>query len=172
MRTRILFIVLLTNFFMLNLFAADKVDFSGEWAFNEEKSVLDENGTRFLPSIIKVTQKGNDITIEKTYQREYEDDFIIEEKLTLDGKECESEIWNSPRISTANWSEKGDTLTIATKISFERDGQTSEMVLNEAWILQEKDHGLSIKHFSSSSWGERKITMIFEKKEVQKESKE
>ncbi|MBN2410771.1 hypothetical protein JXQ31_03695 [candidate division KSB1 bacterium] len=173
MRSQMLFIVFLTGLLLLDVFAGDQLDFSGEWVLNENKSMLDENGTNFLPSKLMVTQKGNDITIVKTFQREYEDDFVIEEKLTLDGKECKSEFWNSPRTTTATWSAKGDTLTIASKIFFEGGGQSSEMILNEAWSI--KDRNLSIKHFSSSSWGERKITIIFDKQKTQagpkKESK-
>jgi hypothetical protein len=118
---------------------------------------------------MKVTQKDNDIAIQRTYQREYEDDVVIEETLTMVGKECESEFWNSPRITTARWSEKGDVLTVVSKITFNRDGQTSELNIEEDWSLQEKGKILSIKHVSSSEWGERDITMVFVKKDVNTE---
>lgn len=142
----------------------EKVDFSGEWIFNEEKSVLDNWVVSFLPYKLKITQKENDLTIQSTYILEYADDRITEEKLTLDGKECELEFMNLPRIKTANWSENEDTLIIESKVTFNRGGQTSEMVVKEAWSLQEQGNILSIKQFSTSFWGKRDITLIFDKR--------
>ncbi len=143
---------------------SSEVNFSGEWIFNEEKSILDRWGVSFLPYKMEIIQKENDLTIHNTFIVEYADDRVIEQKLTLDGKECMSEFRNSPRIMTANWSENGDTLIIESKITFNRGGQTPEMVINEAWTLLEQGKILSIKQFSTSFWGERNITLIFDKK--------
>ncbi len=141
----------------------DKVNFSGEWVFNEEKSVLDNWGVSFLPYKLKITQKENDLTIQNTFILEYADDRVTEEKLKLDGKECESEFMNYPRIKTANWSQNGDTLIIESKVTFDRGGQTSEMVVIEAWDIQDQGKILSIKQLSTSFWGKRDITLIFDK---------
>jgi mannan endo-1,4-beta-mannosidase len=143
---------------------SSEVNFSGEWIFNEEKSILDRWGVSFLPYKMEIIQKENDLTIHNTFIVEYADDRVIEQKLTLDGKECISEFRNSPRIMTANWSENGDTLIIESKITFNRGGQTPEMVINEAWTLLEQGKILAIKQFSTSFWGKRNITLIFEKK--------
>jgi len=143
---------------------SSEVNFSGEWIFNEEKSILDRWGVSFLPYKMEIIQKENDLTIHNTFIVEYADDRVIEQKLTLDGKECISEFRSSPRIMTANWSENGDTLIIESKITFNRGGQTPEMVINEAWTLLEQGKILAIKQFSTSFWGKRNITLIFEKK--------
>jgi len=169
MNQRFIFILFAACLAASALTAGDKMNFSGDWAFSETKSTLDEMGTRFIPTVMKLTQQDNDLVIQRTYQREYEDDFVLEESVTLDGEECHSEFWNSPRVSTANWSEKGDTLIIDTKITFEREGQTSEMNIREAWSLKEEGKMLTIEHFSSSDWGEREIIMVFDKKEAQPE---
>jgi hypothetical protein len=166
MNPRVLFLALLLISALSTCFAGDKPDFSGEWTFNESKSTLDENGTMFLQTAMVVTQAGNDLTIQKTFPDPNGDNFVMEDKLTLDGKECKSEFFNSPRTATANWSAKGDTLLIVTKIVFDQEGTKSEMTINEAWSLKDAGKGLAIKHFSSSSWGQRKITMVFDKKEA------
>jgi len=140
-----------------------RTGFSGEWTFDEEKSVLDNMGVSSLPFKLGIIQKDNDLIIQRTIVLEYADDKITEEKLTVDGKENKSEFWNSPRFITANWSEKGDTLILKSKVVFNRGGQTSEMVVNEAWYLQEQGSVLAIRQFSSSFWGERKITLIFDR---------
>lgn len=75
-----------------------------------------------------------------------------------------SEFRDSLRITTATWSENGDTLIIESKVTFNSGGQTTEMVINEAWILLQGGSILSIKQFSTSFWGERNITLIYDKK--------
>jgi hypothetical protein len=163
--------LLLASFAAVRLAAGDPVSFSGEWILNQSKRVLDENGTQFLTVKMTLIQAGNDLTVQKSFNNEFQGDFVGEEKLTLDGKECKSEFWNSPRTSTANWSLKGDTLTIATTIVFERDGQKSEMLMKEALSLKDDGKTLSVQHFSSSTWGERKTTMVFDRKEAQADEK-
>jgi hypothetical protein len=78
-------------------------------------------------------------------------------------------MWNSPRVTTANWSGAGDTLKIVTIITFERDGQTSVMDLDEEWSLIENGAVLSVKHSSASDWGERNITMVYTRVEKKEE---
>jgi len=161
-----LVVLVLTFVLAVTLSAGDKADFSGSWAFSEEKSTLDDMGTRFVQTKMKVTQGDNEMTVTKTFVGMNGEDVEGEEKLTLDGKENKSEIWGgSPRVSTATWNENGDTLNIATTITFERDGQTSTMDADEAWSLGEDGKTLSLKHSSSSDWGERNITMVFTKME-------
>jgi hypothetical protein len=47
--------------------------------------------------------------------------------------------------------------------TFNRGGQTTEMLTKETWSLRERGRVLSIQQSSNSFRGERKITMIFEK---------
>lgn len=141
-----------------------KLDFSGEWVFNEETSLLDNFGVNNIPSKIKIMQKDNELTIQRTFILEYTDDKIIDDTLMLDGKEYKSEMWNFPRIVKARWSKKDDTLIIESKVFLTMGNQASEMVVNEYWTLQDHRTILSMKQLSSSPWGKRKITMIFDKK--------
>lgn len=148
----------------LNLKEKQPHDFSGKWIFNEEKSILDNYGASQIPYKLNVIQKGNNITIERTRILEYADDEITKEKMTLDGKEYESEFWNSSRITTANWSKNGKTLIFESKIEFNMGGKATEMVSNEIWSLMEYGEILSIKQSSTSPWGKRKTTMIYDKR--------
>jgi hypothetical protein len=138
-------------------------DFSGEWIFNEDKSVLDNWGPSFLPYKLEINQNGNDLNIKSTFIKEFEDNRIEEENLTLDGKECKLEFQNSPRIKTANWSEKSDSLIIVSKTTMHRGGQPMEIVSTETWTLQENGKTLSIHQYSKTFWGERTTTLIFDK---------
>ncbi|NQT24699.1 hypothetical protein HQ585_05040 [candidate division KSB1 bacterium] len=162
MRSRTSLIVALSIILTAGVIAGEKADYSGIWILNEDKCELDDMGTQFLPFEVEIAQKDNAITIQKVYEGEYED-MVMEEILTLDGKECKSEFWNSPRVTTAAYSEDGKQLTIASKITFDRDGEESIMTLKEVISLDEEGKVLKIKHNSSSDWGERFITMILDK---------
>ena len=150
-------------------YAGEKANFTGQWTLNQEKSKFDDMGPAFLPATMVVAQIDNELTVQKTFKSDFADDFTAEEKMTLDGQECKSEFWNSPRITTALWTENGDTLTIDSKTKFDMDGETSEMILKEKWTLAEEGNLLLIKHFSSSNFGERKITIAYSKMEAKKD---
>ncbi len=143
--------------------AGNKIDFSGRWVFNEDKSVLDNWGAGNLPGTMKITQQENKLTIQKTFTVEYADDRVEDEELTLDGQEYRSEMWNSPQIKTAKWSVQQDTLLIASKVTFNRGGRTMEMTSDENWYLQDRGQMLMIKQSSSSFWGKRNIIMVYDK---------
>lgn len=167
MNSRLIFIIT-TALLVTTLFAGEKINLSGEWAFNESKSTLDQMGAQFIQSKMTVTQTDSDLTIQQTYQSPDQGDMTVEQKVTLDGKEYKSEFWNSPRVSTANWSESGDALTITSVITFERDGQTSVLDIKEIWSLAADGKELQIKHSSSSDWGDRNVTLLFDKVEEKK----
>jgi mannan endo-1,4-beta-mannosidase len=140
-----------------------KIDFSGEWVFNQESSRVDSFGAGNIPYKMIITQKGNELAVQKTLILEYADDRITNDTVVVDGKEYRSEVRSFPHITKTRWSEKNDTLIVESKIILNREGQASEMISNEYWTLQ--DHGaiLSVKQFSSSPWGERKITILYDR---------
>jgi mannan endo-1,4-beta-mannosidase len=138
--------------------------FSGDWLFNEDKSVLNNNGPGFLPYKLAIRHTENKMKIKRTFFVEYGDDRISEEILPLDGREVKSEFWNSPRITKANLLTSGDTLVIKSTVTFTRGDQTFEMVSEEVWNLLEQGSILSIQQSSTTFRGEREITMIFEKR--------
>lgn len=164
MRRNILFFALLL--LATNLRADEgKVNFSGEWVFNEAKSELGEGRWR-QPVSMTIKQEGNDLKITRTALGRNGDEVTDSESLTLDGKEHKSEIRNSSRTSTANWSKAGDTLTISSKIIFSRNGNEFEMTTVESWSLQDDGQVLTIAQTSQTPRGERKRTMVYTKKKA------
>jgi mannan endo-1,4-beta-mannosidase len=137
--------------------------FSGEWVFNEDKSILDNFGVGNTPYKLNITQKDGALQIMRSIIVEWGDDRVTEDTLKLDGEEMKSEFWNSPRITTANWTDEGDTLVVESKITFTRGGRTSEMVITEYWSVHDFCKTLAIKQSSVSSRGKRENTMIYEK---------
>jgi mannan endo-1,4-beta-mannosidase len=143
--------------------SSSKIDFSGEWVLNEEKSSLDNMGVSGLPYKLIIAQKDNDLSIKKTFIVEFVENKITDENLTLDGKEIKTEIFNSPGTKSANWNTGNDTLSIESKASFNRDGKPVQMIVNEKWSSLEHGNHLQINQYSSSFWGERKATLVFDK---------
>ncbi|OFY59257.1 MAG: hypothetical protein A2Y87_01485 [Bacteroidetes bacterium RBG_13_46_8] len=136
----------------------EPADFSGEWIINEEKSDFGIWGASNLPYKMMVVQSLDTLYVKRTVLLEYADDRITEERLTLDGKECQSEFRNLLRVTTAQFREGGDTLVIHSNVT---TGQTFEIVSKETWTTQEQGAILSIQQTSSSYWGERNIKMVF-----------
>ncbi|TMI74368.1 MAG: hypothetical protein E6H09_05495 [Bacteroidetes bacterium] len=141
----------------------DHVSFTGDWKLNEGKSELGDFGARFAATAIKIDQKADAITIARTRPgRNGGDPTTTSVTLTFDGKETETTgFGNSKTKSTAKWSDDGQTFTINSTTSFERDGQTSEFKGTETWTL--KDGALSIVSVNSSPRGETTIKAVYDK---------
>jgi len=139
------------------------VDFSGVWKFNEEKSRLDDSGGANTPYKLEVRQEENRLVTSKSYIVEWGDDRVTEETLNLDGSETHSTFWNSPRVTTAAWSEAKTGLTIASTTTFTRGGQTSKFSSTEKWTLEKRGTVLSIERNATTTRGERTATLIYER---------
>lgn len=117
---------------------------------------------RMTPSVLKITQSGNDLTVDRIVKVEYQDDRVTTDKLTLDGKVCELPgFGDSIRKMTATWSADGTALTITSNSAFERNGNKFEMNTTEVWTL--KDGALTINSTSTTPRGERKTVLAYDK---------
>jgi hypothetical protein len=140
----------------------DKVNFSGNWALNEAKSEL---GGRPAAKTIKVEQKDNAITITRTSTNPNGgDDLTTTESLGFDGKEVQSTgFGNSTRKSTLTWAADGQSLTINSNTTMERNGQTFEFSAKQTWSLIDGGKSISIVTVSSSSRGESTTKAVYDK---------
>lgn len=139
-------------------------NFSGRWILNEAKGDLGNGGISNLPYKLYIYFNPKGIIIQKRVIKEFEDDQISIERYSLDGREVKSTFWNSPRITSAGWSNQGDTLLIKSKATLTRDGQVGEMISNESCSLSEDGQSLQIFQYSNSPWwGEKKNTIVYDK---------
>jgi hypothetical protein len=141
---------------------AKKPDFSGKWTLNEGKSKLDDGPAWGLVTRMTIEQKGNNLTAERVSRNRDGEELTSTDKLTLDGKDCNNSAEGRTRISKAAWSEDGNSLTVKTHMSVNRDGQTWEMDMTEVYILKEKNT-LEVQYTSVSQRGERQRTLVYEK---------
>ncbi len=162
---RVLTIAFFISFFLIPmvLYAqGGKVNFSGEWSFNESKSDMGEG--RFQTSMkLTIKQEGNNLTIERLQTGRDGQERKSTQELTLDGKESEYNAGRGTRKSTVTWSDDGKTLTIKSKMVFDRNGETMEMKSVEQWKQSNGGKILSIDSSSSTPRGERKATMVYDK---------
>jgi len=150
-------ILLLATFIVTVSMNAQKPDFSGSWKLNSSLSKLNAEWT-MAPSLIIIEQKGNDMKIEKHSSFNGEE-FTINDKFTLDGKECINTGWqDSEKKSTAVWSEDNNSLTISTKLIM---GDGGEMSIKEVYKMENKNMSISTK--ASSSYGDIEETIVYDK---------
>jgi hypothetical protein len=148
-----------------------KANFAGKWALNAEKSQMGQppqgggggGGPRMGGGDFTATQDANLLTVERTRTGQDGQAVNTTAKYTLDGKVSVNTTGRGESKSTATWSADGKSLTIVTTRSFERDGQTTEMKTTEVWSLTNPTT-LSIVSTMTTPNGERKTTMVYDKK--------
>lgn len=151
-------VVLLAALFISVLVSAQGVDFSGSWKLNSSKSKLGDQFS-MAPKEIIVVQKGNDLSLEK--HSEFQDQqFTINDKFTLDGKECTNDGWmDSKKKSSVVWSADKKSIKISSKIAMQDGG---EMIISEIYKM---DGGNMVVEMSaSSSYGDMSETQVYDKK--------
>lgn len=142
------------------------LDFTGAWILNEYESKVDNSGPSNTPYKLNIAQKDNSLVVRSTSIVEWADDEVTEQTLTLDGEDVKSTVFNNaPRIQHANWSTAKDTLKIDSKISFNFGGRPVEIKAKDLWALQRMGKKLIIFQTIQSFRGERKSTLVYDKRE-------
>ena len=142
---------------LVGLTVSAQTDFSGKWKLNKSTSVLNQEFT-MAPGEIIIAQNGNEFKVERhaSFQG---NEFTINDKFTLDGKECINDGWaDSKKKSTAIWGEGEKMLTITTKFPMRDSG---EMTVDEIFSLD--GTSLVIKTKASSSYGVVEEKQVFDK---------
>lgn len=166
-------ILMLTAFLVFTVNAnsqGSKVNFSGKWALNAEKSNFGQapqgGGQRpggFGGGDFVATQEANLLTVERTRTGQDGQQITTTSKYTLDGKVSVNTTGRGESKSTATWAADGKSLTIVTTRTFERDGQTTEMKTTEVWTLT-NPNTLTITSTMTTPNGERTTTAVYDKK--------
>lgn len=159
--------VLTAVFLMLSisLFAGKKkVNFSGKWVLDKEKTELAEN--QIFLAKISINQVGDSLFTVRTYENDYDGgQYPFDEDLTLDGKEYEIYIYNMPRTASANWSKKGKSIIINSKITIYGDQGDVDIISKETLTLEKKRTLLLINLKSKTGDQETEVILYFKKEE-------
>ena len=140
-----------------------KVDFTGEWVLNTDKSDMGGGGRgrgRGATKMI-VKQEGNKLEVESFRQNRDGEEVSTVYNYTLDGKECENEARGGSNISVVEWSKDGKTLVIESERTISRGDEEFTMNSTEEWSLDKET--LTIKRMMSSARGDRESTAVYDK---------
>jgi Tol biopolymer transport system component len=149
---------------MISVSIFGQVNFSGNWAFNETKSNIGEGGARMVSRKIIISQSDNTFTLERYFTDRQGEERKMIETYTLDGQESINTIYNTEKKSTATWSDDKKSLTVSSQMVFEMNGQQNEIKSVEVYSLSDGDKILTINSQSTSSMGERKLTLVYDKR--------
>ena len=140
-----------------------KVNFSGTWTFNADKSDLGNagggGGRGFGAGDFVAKQDGNTLTVERTMNFQGQTNTMTS-KYTLDGKESVNSMGMGESKSTATWSADGKTLTIKTTMSFNGNDRTS----TEVWTLKDANTLAITATRQGRDGNEVKTTRVYDKK--------
>jgi hypothetical protein len=150
------------------VFAEDgEINFAGEWNLDKNKSEIPSGrGVRAVTKMV-VVHEENKLVVESTSTNRDGEERIIKATYTLDGKECENEMYNTTSKSTAEWSEDGNSLEINTEATFSRNGEAFTVKMKNTWSLE--NGNLLIDSFRSSSRGDRESKLVYGKTDAKEE---
>lgn len=149
---------------MSHTFLPEKVNFSGNWTLNEDKSEFGERGARFAVKAIKVEQKENAITITRTTPSFQGDDVTTTETLGFDGKEVEGTGFGGfVRRSSLKWDADEQSFSIKSTTAGERNGQSFSFTSTETWILGKGGKSLSVTSVRITQQGEVTTKAVYDK---------
>ena len=139
-----------------------KVNFTGNWILNAGKSNMGDN-PRMGGGDFIATQEGNNLSVERTRTNRDGETVKTTMKYTLDGKESINTSARGESKSFAKWSSDGKSLTIETSRTFEMNGETINMKTTEVWSMNDPK-SVTIQSSSTTPNGERKMTLVYDKK--------
>jgi hypothetical protein len=137
--------------------AADKPNFSGEWAMDAAKS---DFGPIPPPATMtrKVEHSDPAMTVTTIQTGGAQGDSTVTQKFATDGKETTNEMMGSPTKSTAKWD--GGNLVVVTKADF----QGTEITINSKWSLSADGKVLTDAWHLVTPQGEFDLTYVMNKK--------
>jgi hypothetical protein len=155
--------LLVFMFISASLFA--QTNFTGTWALNESKSNFGDSQFRMASTSMVVTQDVKILTVESTRPGRDGGETKTTAKYNLDGTLSENPAFNTTRKSTVTWSADKTSMTIASTMTMERDGETREIKSSETWKLTEAGKVLMVENVRAGQDGtERKTTAAYDKK--------
>jgi len=151
-------------FFMQISAQSGSVNFSGNWTLNESKSKFGDGPFRMASNTLVVKQEGNILTVDKTMQGP-DGEMKMTDKYTLDGKVCENTgMMDMKSKSVVTWSQDKLSITIATTMNFDMNGESREMKSTEIWTLGDAGKSLTVNTTNPTPDGEMKTTAVYDKK--------
>ena len=149
-----------------------KVNFSGTWTLNAEKSDQGGGGREGgrggrrggmggSASKMVVEQKDNKLVVETFRQNRDGDEVSTTATYTLDGKKIKTTNERGTTESKATWSEDGNILTIASVRNMSRGDRDFTIETTAKWSLDKEILTISTTRFSQR--GDRTTKAVYDK---------
>jgi hypothetical protein len=164
MRVFALFTIVVLLLISTILFASDgKVNFSGEWTLNKDKSDLGDSGRRRGRAATKliIEQEDNKLVVESFRQNRDGEEVSTKLTYTLDGKKNKNEMRFGDQVSTTKWSEDSKSLTIESTMTMSRGDRDITIESINNWSLD--GELLTIGSTRTTPRGERKSNAVYSK---------
>jgi hypothetical protein len=158
-KTTFLFLILLIISSAFSAFG-QKVNFSGDWKLNKEKTVLADS--RLFLSKITIQLKNDSLLTTRVYENENGEEYPFDENLTLDGKGCKIFIYDMPRTTKASISEDG-SVVVESVTTFYTDSGDENLTAKETWKVDAEGKILTIAFTNKMSAGESAGTNYYTK---------
>jgi mannan endo-1,4-beta-mannosidase len=138
------------------------INFSGSWKFNEQKSNTANSDITNLAETLKIDQDDELVFVKKYTPGEFGDDRITCEDFYLDGTPITTELYNSPKTTSASFDVATQNIQIKSVVKINRDGSSREIKSSEEWQILEGGKVLKITQTSDNYKGETKsVTLIY-----------
>jgi hypothetical protein len=165
MKKKVLSSFVLAVFAFITFHGFSQTNFGGSWSLNDSKSDFGGSQFRFAATSMSVTQDSKVMTVESTMPGRDGGEIKSTAKYNLDGSVSENAAFNSTRKSTVTWSADKTTMTIASTMVMERDGETREMKSSQIWKLLEGGKLLTIESIRTGRDGnEMRTKAAYDKK--------
>jgi hypothetical protein len=146
-----------------------QADFSGNWVFNQSKSVLPQGpgGPMGGGGGLTVTQDAKTLTTLQKMQGP-DGEMEMNRKYNLDGTVSENTMFMDMKSkSTLTWSADKSSIVIVSTMVFDMGGESREMKTTETWKLSDGGKTLiveSVMPGPPDGGGDRKSTRAYDKK--------
>ena len=140
-----------------------KVNLSGTWILNEQKSDLGEYGRMMASEKIIILQKGKNFKMDRYSTAPTGEPYNYTENYTLDGEECINKLENIwTKKSTVVWTDKKSSLTVTSDLNLSFEGNEMNIKSVEIMSLQDGGKSMVIKSTSSTDYGDMVITIVYD----------
>jgi len=140
---------------------SQKVNFSGDWKLNKEKTVLADD--QLYLSALSIQHKSDSLLTTRVYEDGYGEQYPFDENLSLNGKECKIIIYDMPRSTMATRSNADGSLKIESTTTFYGNNGEEDLTSKETWKVDSDGNTLIINFINKMSAGETTGTLYYDK---------
>jgi hypothetical protein len=160
MKTRTIFSLAILLFILPSIPGlAQKADLTGEWKLNKEKSVIAD---QLFLSKITIQFKSDSLISDRVYENGNGEEYPFVEKLSLDGKDCKTVIYDMPRTSSATRSADGSVM-ISSATTYNGNNGQEDMIAKETWKADSSGKVLILDFTNKMQGNEIKGTFYYDK---------